>query len=64
MIKLVRNTLGNKWAIDPQQNKIMWEVIKILQFKEMEGLHAGTKLTKAHVNFNDNRMKVKLVKCL
>lgn len=62
MLKLVRNALGDqKILINSEGNQINWTFLeKLLDLQENEGLHAGTKLTKKHINFNDNRMNVKL----
>lgn len=33
---------------------------KLVQWQEKEGLHAGTKITRRHINFHAEKMKVKL----
>lgn len=62
MLKLVRNTLGDKQVlIDGSGRFVKWEFIKKLyELQFSEGLHAGTKLTKKHVYFQENRMSVRL----
>lgn len=62
MIKLVRNTLGDKGKLLDYNNDVIdWSYIKQLEKLQSEkGLHAGTKLRKKHINYNDNRMNVKL----
>lgn len=62
MLKLVRNTLGDKEILlEGDGNTIKWEHLKkLFELQQSEGLHAGTKLTKNHLNFQDNRMNVKL----
>lgn len=62
MLKLVRNTLGDKeLLLDGEGNFIKWEYVKkLFEVQQNEGLHAGTKLTKKHINYKDNRMNVKL----
>jgi hypothetical protein len=61
MIKLIRNTLGDKgYLYDGNNNKISWNCIRKLQeLQNEEGLTAATKLTKRHIHFEENRMKVK-----
>lgn len=62
MLKLVRNTLGDqKVLVDSAGNNIKCLFIEnLLNFQENEELHAGTKLSKKHIHFNDNRLNVKL----
>lgn len=62
MTKLVRNTLGDKKVLSHiSGNQIKWEFIEYLhELQENEGLHMATKITKKHINFQDNRMQVKL----
>jgi hypothetical protein len=60
MIKLIRNTLGDKgYLYDGNNNKISWNCIRKLQeLQNEEGLTAATKLTKRHIHFEVNRIKV------
>lgn len=62
MIKLVRNTIGEKKNLtDIDGLPIQWEYIKMLEeLQENEGLHLGNKLRKAHINFFKQKMKVRL----
>lgn len=62
MLKLIRNTLGEKGPIiDAQGRTISWEYVKLLvELQEKEGLHLGNKINKAHINFKKQIMKVKL----
>ncbi|KAJ8968200.1 hypothetical protein NQ314_002404 [Rhamnusium bicolor] len=62
MVKLVRNTLGGGTILLNKDHKqINWGYIKSLHSLQTEqGLRAGTKLTKKHVNFTNNKMNVKL----
>ena len=61
-IKLVRNA----WAhfsefIDEDENKVEWRKIKLLAEKQsVLELKAANKLTKQHIDFNKQRMKVRL----
>ena len=54
MLKLLRNTLsdGGKF-VDNKNEKIKWEYIA-----ELEKLHLANKVTKTHVNFPTQKMKV------
>jgi len=62
MLKLVRNTLGDKRIlINSQGEKIEWEYIKKLYLKEKkEGLKVATKLTQKHVYYFNEKMCVRL----
>ncbi|CAL1682573.1 unnamed protein product [Lasius platythorax] len=61
MIKLVRNTLGHNLRLRNNEKEILFEDIKRLQkLQDEEGLKAGTRLTKKHIYFHNNRMNVKL----
>jgi len=62
IIKLVRNTLGDKQILlNSNGEKIEWSFIKELYYKEkQEGLKAATKLTHKHVYYFNEKMNVKL----
>lgn len=62
MIKLIRNTLGDKKVLIGENNKeIKWDHIKNLYYKEKkEGLKAATKLTRKHIYYYNEKMNVKL----
>lgn len=62
MIKLVRNTLGDKKILKTQDGHIItWNHIKNLhEFQQEEGLRPANKLTNKHIQFQNNRMDVKL----
>ena len=61
MLKLVRNTLGDKLKLRYKGKSIYWENIVILQkVQESAGLRCGTKITKKHIMFQNARMNVKL----
>lgn len=62
MLKLVRNTLGEKKVIiNPVGEQIKWHHIEMLQsIQETKGLHAANKLKKNHINYFENKMSVKL----
>lgn len=62
MVKLVRNTLGDKKVLTHRDSsyQIRWSYIeKLYEVQEAEGLRCATKLTKSHIQFGDNRMRVK-----
>jgi hypothetical protein len=62
MLKLVRNTLGDKKSFcDASHGIIQWAYIERLHsLQAKEGLHAGNKLRKAHIEWQQMKMKVKL----
>lgn len=62
MIKLVRNTFGEKQLLLNSNNEqINFKFIKeLLTLQENEGFHLGNKLKKNHVFFFRQKMKVKL----
>lgn len=62
MIKLVRNTFGEKKVLmDEDGNIIDWRYIEALEnLQQTEGLHLGNKLRKAHISFLKQKMKVRL----
>lgn len=61
LIKLVRNSLGDKKVLRYKNKIIKWEYIeKIYNFQIKEGLHSANKLTKKHIIYSNNRMNVKL----
>ena len=62
MLKLVRNTLGEKKTLsDDQKRYICWQYIVDLQeLQDKEGLRLGNKLKAAHINWSCQKMKVNL----
>ena len=61
MLKLVRNTLGSEKVLFSSSGPICWRFIEELQnLQEREGLKAGTKLSKRHILWDKNKMKVSL----
>lgn len=62
MLKLVRNCFGEKKIIiDGNGGVINFAYIqKLADLQESEGLHLGTKLRRQHLNFFNQKMKVKL----
>lgn len=61
MVKLVRNTLGQYLLLKRNNHDILWnDIVSLQKLQEEEGLKAATKLTKNHISFHTNKMKVKL----
>ncbi|KAH9640876.1 hypothetical protein HF086_015215 [Spodoptera exigua] len=62
VMKLLRNHLESKREfMDKDDLKIKWNYIEELnKLREKEGLHLANKLTRKHINFKNNIMKVKL----
>lgn len=61
-IKLLRNVLAdNKSIIDDNGNIIQWEYfMKLHEIQVKESLHLGNKLRESHINYEKQKMKVKL----
>ncbi|KAL1479283.1 hypothetical protein MTO96_051973 [Rhipicephalus appendiculatus] len=61
-LKLLRNLLGDKGVLlSATYGTVLWKHIKALQeLQEKEGLRAANKLTKAHIAYYQQIMKVKL----
>jgi hypothetical protein len=56
LVKLIRNNLLVK-----NGKRIMWKYYAMLEeLQTVEDLHLGTKLTPSHINFDGEKMKVKL----
>lgn len=62
MLKLFRNCLGQlKVLKDSEGNLIEWRFIEnLVNLQEQEGLRAGNKLRRAHIDFHKMKMKVML----
>lgn len=62
MFKLVRNTLHDfKKIICTNSGVIDWNYFELLvQLQEREGLKLGNKISRAHINYTNQKMKVKL----
>lgn len=62
MFKLVRNHWESKKVIlDSNNNKIDWNLLcELNKLQEDEGLHFANKITRRHIMFRNNIMKVKL----
>ncbi|KAL3186158.1 hypothetical protein MRX96_027895 [Rhipicephalus microplus] len=61
MIKLIRNSLANlSYIVDAEGNHIKWAYIVALEaLQRSEGLRLGNKLTRVHVQWEQQKMKVR-----
>lgn len=62
MIKLIRNTFGDRKIIMNSKNEIIcWDyIVKLYNKEKNEGLRAGTKLTSKHIFYGNQKMNVRL----
>ena len=62
MLKLVRNTLAEGGVlVDKDNGKISWQyIVELEKLQGKEGLHLGNKLKLAHVQWQQQKMKVNL----
>lgn len=62
MLKLSRNCLGNKAVIyDAENNEILWQfVVDLVTLQINSRINLGNKLTKSHIEYNANKMNVRL----
>ena len=62
MAKLTRNCFGDYQVLYKSDRKaISWNyIVELHKLQEEKGLHLGNKLTRSHVYYQDNKMKVKL----
>lgn len=62
MVKLIRNTFGDLRVLeDVHGRKIYYTYLEaLINLQEKEGLHMATKITKAHIYFAKQKMKVRL----
>lgn len=62
MLKLIRNCFGSKkMLIDAQEQKILWHYLQMLQdLQKREGLRCGNKLKQRHLNWQAEKMNVRL----
>uniref|UniRef100_A0A2S2QFJ3 THAP domain-containing protein 9 n=1 Tax=Sipha flava TaxID=143950 RepID=A0A2S2QFJ3_9HEMI len=62
MLKLIRNAWEHRSVIKNSKGEIIdWMYIKKLyELEKEQGLRAGTRLTKRHVNFHNDKMNVRL----
>lgn len=61
MLKLIRNTVAEYDLIDNEGNTIQWSFLeKLVEIQEKHKLHPATKIRQRHINFQKEKMKVKL----
>jgi hypothetical protein len=62
MLKLMRNTLGDKKSMIDGDSKFVSRdfIDKLHKLQEREGLHLGNRLRSAHVLWKNNKMNVRL----
>ena len=61
MVKLIRNSLASESVINSPSGEVKWEfIVKLHQLQEKEGLRAGTKLKRQHIEWERSKMKVNL----
>lgn len=62
MVKLIRNTFqAYEILVDKDGNKLQWQyLIELNKIQENEKFHLSNKLRHRHINFQNQRMKVKL----
>ena len=61
MIKLIRNIFSDFKALKSPTGIIDWQyIVKLDKMQEEEMLSIGNKLTRSHVEYHNNKMKVKL----
>ena len=61
MLKLTRNTTAKFHLIDKDGKKIEWSYLeKLVEYQEKEKLHPETKIRRRHIQFQKEKMKVKL----
>ena len=62
MLKLVRNTLGEKEnLLNSRGQRISWNyIVRLHELQQNEGLHLANKLRNQHINYTKQIMKVKL----
>lgn len=63
MLKLVRNTLAAKQSFtDMNGNTITWKyLILLVEKQEEKGFHLATRIRRKHIDFTNEKMKVRLV---
>lgn len=61
MLKLVRNCLGDFRTIIAEDGEVSWTYFEELHtIQENEGLHLANKLRNKHLNYQKQKMKVRL----
>lgn len=61
MIKLIRNAFSNRNLITAENEIISWKYIEnLVLVQETNNIHAATKIRRRHINWEQEKMKVKL----
>lgn len=62
MIKLVRNCFASQIGMkDPENRAIKWSYVsELVEYQDMEGLHAANKITYRHLQWEREKMRVRL----
>jgi len=62
LLKLVRNALGSwKSLLDDNNNEIKWQyIVELYEYQKIHGFTLANKISKKHIEFEKNKMKVKL----
>ena len=62
MLKLIRNVVGDiKIIVDGNGEQIKWSDLETLHaFQQSEDMHLGNKLRKSHIDYHNQKMKVRL----
>jgi len=61
MLKLIRNAFAHDDMYDADGNIISWDFLKkLVDVQDFQGLHLGTKIRRQHIDFDQNKMNVRL----
>ncbi|KYM97813.1 THAP domain-containing protein 9 [Cyphomyrmex costatus] len=61
MIKLIRNTFDKQRLINAENKMILWKYLEeLVLVQERHNLHVATKIRRRHLNWKQEKMKVKL----
>lgn len=61
VLKLIRNAFAYQDMHDADGNIISWDFLKkLVDVQDFQGLHLGTKIRRQHIDFEQNKMNVRL----
>ena len=61
MLKLIRNSLASEKIIISPSGLVRWEfIVKLFELQETEGLRAGNKLKRQHIEWDRHKMNVSI----
>ena len=61
MLKLIRNSLASEKVIVSPSGLVRWDfIVKLYQLQETEGLRAGNKLKRQHIEWDRHKMNVSI----